>query len=841
MNDLHQAPPSTPAGPPAVSGRIPEDEAKREKKRRLSGLQFQFQIALGAIFLVFCALTAWLIYIHQKHLIEQTALSKSHMVMAAVESTRAYIRETLRPKMYEFTGPDTFLLEAMSTSYITREVMERFKQTLPEYSYRRVAVNARNPQSAPTPIEMELIEYFRSHPGKADWQGMRSFGDSVAFVHARPVVMRRSCLKCHGRPGDAPAPLVSLYGATRGFEHTEGELAGVMAVSIPVEIALRKSRSQALSVFWVTLLLISFLYILISFLFNRMVVRSLRGLLDIFRHGLADDPDDPALREMSSKVEIDELTDAARDMTCHLQSARERLRQYASDLEQRVEARTRDLQTSRQQLREKVSARNRELGTLNKIAELITRSFHLGDILPGVLEETLGLIPAKGAAIYLLSGAEDHRRLKIECHRNADKLAAVISGQARKDSAPPANLAQAIWAAAQGETTLFACLQNHNCLNVPLVCRDRILGVMTFVGADFDDTSLELKALLMSIGQQIGITVESLQNISALLQSNELLQSVFDGIPDIMVLLDRGLKIRMVNKAYLKRHSVSIDAILGHTCGALDGSCQCSLAGQELRTAMAQRRQTQEVVRTPEGEIFRVYYYPILDESGQVWGILRYAKDITLETQVEQRIQQTEKLAALGQLAAGVAHEINNPIGVVLCYTKLLRGQLDRADQAIDDVKVIEKQALNCQRIVSDLLNFARGRRSEPAPTDVNAAVREVTEMVYLQFHKNGTEVITDLQPDIPRLHLDADRIKQVFLNLLMNAYQAIDPPGGRIRVSTRYRPAEGCVDIAFIDNGSGIPAAVVDRIFDPFFSTKTTGEGTGLGLSVSYGIVKDH
>jgi signal transduction histidine kinase len=307
----------------------------------------------------------------------------------------------------------------------------------------------------------------------------------------------------------------------------------------------------------------------------------------------------------------------------------------------------------------------------------------------------------------------------------------------------------------------------------------------------------------------------------------------------------------MVNRAYLKRHGIDLEAALGKTCKAMEEGCRCPLAGRELRRALESRRETREEIRTEAGEIFRVYHYPILDEAGEIWGVLRYAKDITLEKQVEQRIQQTEKLAALGQLGAGVAHEINNPMGIILCYTDLIRRQLAEADPIDNDLNVIEKQARNCQRIVTDLLNFARGGVAERRAENVNTAVAEVADMVRPQFRKRGTELTVALNETAPPVPMDIDRMKQVFLNLMMNAQQAIGDGGGTIRVETGWSctdrrradcaAGEEVVEITIADNGGGIPPEVVEKIFDPFFSTKKTGEGTGLGLSVSYGIVKDH
>lgn len=811
------------------------------RKRHIS-LQMQFQIVLGIVFLIFCVLTAYLIYIHEKKTLEQNALTKSRMVMAAVESTRAYVREVLRPKMYDTVGTDHFILEAMSTSYVTRAVMDRFNENLPEYRYRRVSTNARNPVSDPSRTEMELIGYFRERPSESGWQGIRDMDGTIGYIHVRPIYMRASCLRCHGRPEEAPATLLDLYGERRGFGFKEGDLAGVMAVSIPVNIALQKIRGKAMSVFWVTIMLLTCLYVMTSYVFNRMVVRSLAGVLDIFRSGLMEAGDRQRFEDTKAQVEIRELTQTAQDMTAHLHQAREVLRQHTVELEVRVAKRTRDLEDSRARLSTKVEARNRELHTLNRITELITRSYHLEDQLPVVLEQTLALIPAKGAGIYLLADRASEPRLRLEYHRNAGKLDRVIDPQ---DSVyPPARLAslpQAIWNALEGNTNIFACHRNDNCLNIPLSCRGRVLGVMTFVGVDFHETTAEQQTLLESIGHQIGITVESLQNIAALVRNKELLQSIIDGIPDGMVLLDRNLVIRMVNRAFLTRYGWDLEMVLNTPCRDLAGGDECPLAGAQLETALATRRQTKEEVNTEAGEIFMIYYYPILDEDDQVWGILRYAKDITLERQVEQRIQQTEKMAALGQLAAGVAHEINNPMSVILCYTNLLRRQLQDNGQTLQDVAIIEKQANNCQRIVSDLLNFSRTQPTAPRLGHINDTVREVVGLLRHQFRTKGTTFDLKLADDMPRIPIDMNKIKQVFLNLFMNAFQAFGGKKGEIRVATFHNDRAGTIDVTVEDDGPGIPAEIREKIFDPFFSTKQTGEGTGLGLSVSYGIVTDH
>jgi len=194
----------------------------------------------------------------------------------------------------------------------------------------------------------------------------------------------------------------------------------------------------------------------------------------------------------------------------------------------------------------------------------------------------------------------------------------------------------------------------------------------------------------------------------------------------------------------------------------------------------------------------------------------------------------------MGQLAAGVAHEINNPLGIMLCYVDLLKRQLADFPQGLKDLHTIEKQTLNCKRIVTDLLQFARGEESVKKPQDVNRVIAEVSKMFAHQFRKQKIRLETDLDGNMPEIRLDADRFKQVMVNLLMNAIQALDR-AGVIRVATRYHHEQKAVHIQVSDTGPGMNVETRNRIFDPFFSTKKTGESTGLGLSVSYGIIRDH
>jgi PAS domain S-box-containing protein len=226
--------------------------------------------------------------------------------------------------------------------------------------------------------------------------------------------------------------------------------------------------------------------------------------------------------------------------------------------------------------------------------------------------------------------------------------------------------------------------------------------------------------------------------------------------------------------------------------------------------------------------------------DGSINAIHLLAKDISQRKTMEKQLLQADKLASIGQLAAGIAHEINNPLSMILGYTQLLLRSEDQASQKHADLKIVEKHARTCKTIVGDLLSFARSTRTKREMADLHRAIEEILSVVRHHFELDGVEIERRFDMEIPSLVIDEEKVKQVFMNLIMNAKQAIGK-NGTISLCTQYDHINGLVSIRVADTGSGISQEYLSRVFDPFFTTKSTGEGTGLGLSVSYGIVKDH
>jgi two-component system NtrC family sensor kinase len=218
-----------------------------------------------------------------------------------------------------------------------------------------------------------------------------------------------------------------------------------------------------------------------------------------------------------------------------------------------------------------------------------------------------------------------------------------------------------------------------------------------------------------------------------------------------------------------------------------------------------------------------------------------------LETKVEQRstelkamqghLIQTEKLAAIGKLAAGVAHEINNPLTGVLTNSSLLLEDLPAGNPMREELQVIVDETLRCRKIVKGLLDFARQTKPQKQLVDMNSVVEDVLALVRNQASFRNISLETILDPELPAVMADRDQMRQVVLNIVLNAAEAM-PCGGSIKVISR-RDGAGFVEIDVKDTGPGIPDEVKDKLFEPFFTTKKTG--TGLGLAIAYGIMERH
>ena len=236
---------------------------------------------------------------------------------------------------------------------------------------------------------------------------------------------------------------------------------------------------------------------------------------------------------------------------------------------------------------------------------------------------------------------------------------------------------------------------------------------------------------------------------------------------------------------------------------------------------------------------FSVSLSPSRDESNQVNSLVVVMTDITDAVLLQAKLAHTEKMATIGRLVSGVAHEVNNPLAAILGFTDLLLEDPAVPASAREELQIILHETQRTKEIVQGLLSFARQRPAQREPMQVNVILRQTIRLRSYDFSSHGVEVTEEFDENLEMAMGDAQQLQQVFLNILNNAYDAIQESGNHGRIRIRTRRTTDFIEVAFIDNGTGVSEP--DRIFDPFFTTKPAGKGTGLGLSICYGIVRAH
>lgn len=337
----------------------------------------------------------------------------------------------------------------------------------------------------------------------------------------------------------------------------------------------------------------------------------------------------------------------------------------------------------------------------------------------------------------------------------------------------------------------------------------------------------------------------------ALQNSEARLQQILNNTTSVVSVKDRSGRFLFVNRQWEHLFHLRQDEVFGRT----EAEMLPETSARAMRTndlAVLERNgliEFEETALLDDGlHTYISIKFPLHDADGEAYAVCGISTDITekkrsAEELVRQReaLHQREKLAALGSLLAGVAHELNNPLAVVVARAVLLEEQGDAATRA--KAAKIRTAAERCARIVRTFLGMARQQPPERGPVAIADVVAAALDMTAYALRTSGVEIVVDQSNDLPLILADADQLHQVLLNLLVNAQQALQdrPPPRRIELRTRFDPVARRVSITVSDNGPGIPEPLRARVFEPYFTTKPTGIGTGVGLAVSLGIVEAH
>ncbi|MBW1847919.1 MAG: PAS domain-containing protein [Deltaproteobacteria bacterium] len=319
---------------------------------------------------------------------------------------------------------------------------------------------------------------------------------------------------------------------------------------------------------------------------------------------------------------------------------------------------------------------------------------------------------------------------------------------------------------------------------------------------------------------------------------NELIQE------DVLVIA-YDYRIVDINDSLLKRLGLKREEVIGKHCYEITHRQNTPCSGEKHPCPLVQTMETDKPSQTTHIHLDKnnqeIYYsistYP-LRENDDTIGAIEISRDITKDINAQKAMMQQEKLASIGRLSAGVAHEINNPLTTILTTAMLIQEELDPEDSNFEDLETITKEALRCRKIVASLLDFARQLEPSKKENNINDIIQESIVLTKKQAAFKDIALVQELTDDIPAVFADKGQIEQALINLMLNAIEATDS-GGKIATSSSYNVDAKSVEVRISDSGEGISPDDLSRIFDPFFTTKE--EGTGLGLAITHGIIEQH
>lgn len=330
-----------------------------------------------------------------------------------------------------------------------------------------------------------------------------------------------------------------------------------------------------------------------------------------------------------------------------------------------------------------------------------------------------------------------------------------------------------------------------------------------------------------------------------LINSRNTLRALFDSLPNSIYIVDRQYTLMAVNKSRVSRLGLHPSQVVGKACfAALYGYTQPCAGCKVMETFMSAQILVRSLSEQAEDGSLReweITTYPIQGEEGATLQVIVIENDVTERRRMEARVIQSEKLAAVGQLAAGVAHEINNPLSAILANAQLLRRDLRSENEEVEEsLRLIEIASTRAVRVVQNLLSFARKDNGELAWVSLNQSLEKALALLNHEIVARGVRIETHLAEDLPEIFGSPENLESVWINLILNAMDAM-PPGEGYLIIRSWKENDETLCVSIRDNGHGISPEHLPHIFEPFFTTKGPGKGTGLGLSLCYQIVRQH
>ncbi|MBI5029687.1 MAG: GAF domain-containing protein [Chloroflexi bacterium] len=509
--------------------------------------------------------------------------------------------------------------------------------------------------------------------------------------------------------------------------------------------------------------------------------------------------------------------------------------------------------------------RIRELSALNRIQTSINSTLELEWVLRLTMQEAQDLFGVEECSVMLLDepanelvfqmslGLPASKKFRLNINRGIAGWVARTGNPALVNNVP----VDPRWDPVPDSITGFT---TRSILALPLQSRSKTIGVVELINkieGGFTDADLRL---LNSVSNLVAGAIENArlfgelnkayqemaETQSQVIESRNTLRTLFDGIDDRICIVNSDLRVLALNRAAAAESELEPRAGVGKLCydimDHLDAPCEQCPVKDTFGTGKSAWVTQSRITKKGAAQELEIRTYPLENSEGAVESVIEIVRDVTEKRKMESTLVQSAKLSAVGELAAGVAHEINNPLTAVYGNAQMLLKMLDSADSRYEMVQLIERAGLRASKVVRNLLDFSRREDYQFEPTDINSTIEDSLSLILHQLHRSTIQVTQTMQPDLPLVRASSSHLQTVWTNLLLNARDAIgEKKNGTIHITTQLAEDGKFIQILFADDGPGIAEKDLPKIFDPFFTTKPQGRGTGLGLYVSHLIIAHH
>jgi two-component system, NtrC family, sensor kinase len=396
-------------------------------------------------------------------------------------------------------------------------------------------------------------------------------------------------------------------------------------------------------------------------------------------------------------------------------------------------------------------------------------------------------------------------------------------------------------------------------IGAPLNTNERTLGAVILLNPILDASELYRRNLLISMTTSLAVTIYNARQISRLkisiadleanrweiLNSRNTLRVFFDNIPASVYIVDRSYSMVAINFSRSSRVNHHPKDLVGKKCYdelfSRSDPCPGCRVFDTFNTGKTTTRNSREWLDQEKYIDWEITTFPIQESMQFPHQVIIFEVDVTEKRSLETNLIQSEKLAAVGQLAAGVAHEINNPLAAIIANAQILQREISQADpDVMESLKLIETAGIRASQVVSNLLGLAhKEKKYEFESFSLNETIEAALSLVKHEVNNRSIKVKLSLSNNMPEIIASKSHLQGVWINLIINSMDAIQRPDGEISITSAYVNKE--FKVLVTDNGKGIPQTQLSRIFEPFYTTKSVGKGTGLGLSVCLRVIKEH